>query len=305
MKSRRPVGVKSLLQVSGLFFVTTILLSGPAASSALESPKNATPRTISWSELEARAMALYSGDGFAVTPTERGARLHCGFQRLDGEATREGLWLTSTVTDASKDRFCVVASAVGRGAVTSPLSRKGDVFVDAQTVRFVRRGLIEEYSASIDGVRQEFVVLEKPDGEGELRVQLTVAGARAEPVASGVQLVLENSGRKIAYSRLRVTDARGRKLSARLEASKGTKIQYPQSETGLAVVVDDLDAIYPLRIDPTFSDANWVSLNSSIPGADNYVYAAVPGWIAQSLHRRQFYSGWGCDSEQRSEMGWK
>src|SRR6185369_4654202 len=34
--------------------------------------------------------------------------------------------------------------------------------------------------------------------------------AKVEPLANGAQLVLENSGRKIAYSRLCVTDATGK-----------------------------------------------------------------------------------------------
>ena len=36
----------------------------------------------------------------------------------------------------------------------------------------------------------------------------------------------------------------------------------------LVVVVEDAEAVYPVRIDPTFSDANWVSLNPGLPGAD-------------------------------------
>jgi hypothetical protein len=43
----------------------------------------------------------------------------------------------------------------------------------------------------------------------------------------------------------------------------------------LAVVVEDADAVYPVRIDPTFSDDNWISMNPSIPGANNSVFAAV------------------------------
>src|SRR5207247_2636394 len=42
----------------------------------------------------------------------------------------------------------------------------------------------------------------------------------------------------------------------------------------LAVLVNDADAVYPVRIDPTFSDANWISMGD-VPGADNDVYAAV------------------------------
>src|SRR5262252_3999148 len=33
--------------------------------------------------------------------------------------------------------------------------------------------------------------------------------------------------------------------------------------------------MYPVRIDPTFSDANWISMSPGIPGADGGVYAAV------------------------------
>src|SRR5207253_2588729 len=42
----------------------------------------------------------------------------------------------------------------------------------------------------------------------------------------------------------------------------------------LLVLVNDTDAVYPVRIDPTFSDANWMSMGG-IPGADNMVLAAV------------------------------
>jgi len=52
-----------------------------------------TPAAIPWNEIDAKAGANYKGDGLAVTPTGSGARLHSVFQRLDGEATPEGLWL--------------------------------------------------------------------------------------------------------------------------------------------------------------------------------------------------------------------
>ena len=42
----------------------------------------------------------------------------------------------------------------------------------------------------------------------------------------------------------------------------------------LAVVVNDADAVYPVRIDPTFSDENWISMGG-IPGANSLVRAAV------------------------------
>src|SRR5206468_12444423 len=100
----------------------------------------------------------------------------------------------------------------------------------------------------------------------------------------------------IAYSRLRVTDATGKELPARMEVvsvSLKSRREKHEEEVSLlmlaptnseaparmlAVLVNDADAVYPVRIDPTFSDANWISMNPSIPGADSTVYAtAVDG----------------------------
>src|SRR5260221_27529 len=89
---------------------TTSALGAPvdaAESTAISSAT--TTEAIPWSKIGAKVGADYKGDGLAVTPTEHGARLRCAFQRLDGEATREGLWLTSTVTNSASERFRVVA----------------------------------------------------------------------------------------------------------------------------------------------------------------------------------------------------
>src|SRR5262249_47317312 len=68
--------------------------STPAKPTALNPPH--ASQAIPWSQLGARAGADYQGDGLTVTPIAEGARFRCVFQRLAGEVTREGLWLTST-----------------------------------------------------------------------------------------------------------------------------------------------------------------------------------------------------------------
>jgi hypothetical protein len=156
----------------------------------------------------------------------------------------------------------------------------------------------------MDGVRQDFIVEVSPGrGEryeppispfpktssqpaGELVVKLAVTGAQVEPAADGARLVLANSGRKIAYSRLRVTDATGKELPARIEvASAGDEatsfnswivsgkdideqnfLSPAANHVKLAMVVNDAEAVYPVRIDPTFSDANWSALAAGFSG---------------------------------------
>jgi hypothetical protein len=299
--------------------------------------------TIPLSQIGAKATADYQGDGLTVTATDCGARLHCVFQRLDGEATREGLWLASTVTNHPGDRFRVKVVGVGRvpenvergaskrdSVVPLPtllrsdapgLASTGSVSMDGRTVRYSRPGLVEGYTVSMDGLRQDFVVLEKPPlnsqpstlnpSVGPLRVELAVSGARVEAMAGGARLVLEQSGRRIAYSKLHVTDAKGKELPARMEVlgddygkesgSRASVLEcgsplplsadpeptesgrgLPHSKTlrstaHLAVVVDDAGAEYPVRIDPTFSDANWISMNPSVPGVAGSNAAVVDG----------------------------
>lgn len=278
-------------------------------AAAVENLTDGTPARAStaWSQFGEKAGADYHGDGLAVTPIAEGARLRCVFQRLEGEATREGLWLTSTVESNKRDRFRIVAAALGRSAAAdrsdagSTLGCAGRVELAEKLVRLVRPGLTEEYTVSMDGVRQDFLLTKRPEGSGELRVTLAAVGARFEPAAYGVRLLLENSGRKIAYSRLRVTDATGKELTARMEVvEQGARrlrgfnmaetagvvesldtaglaiLKRPEGRAPvLTVLVNDAGAVYPVRIDPTFSDANWISMNPSIPGASDYVYAAV------------------------------
>ena len=89
-----------------------------ANNTANQLPNQSAP--IPMDQLGAVAGKQYHGDGLSVATTPEGARLRCVFQKLEGQATREGLWLTST-TDASKgERFRVVAGEVGRVTPCAP-----------------------------------------------------------------------------------------------------------------------------------------------------------------------------------------
>ncbi|HRJ11239.1 MAG TPA: hypothetical protein PLP58_21840 [Prosthecobacter sp.] len=150
------------------------------------------------------------------------------------------------------------------------LPASGPVRAGKDAAVWVRPGLVEEYRVSTDGVRQDFIVMQRPAGAGEeLAVDLEVTGARAETAAYGVKLTVSATGRELAYSRLKVTDAAGKELTARLDVVDAGRLR---------VIVRDAGAAYPLRIDPTFSDADWVALNPSISGANSTVLAfAVDG----------------------------
>jgi hypothetical protein len=285
-------GLVPLCFVIALTSMFTAYANNPAAMKTEENKSAPIPMD----QLGAVAGKQYQGDGLSVSATPDGARLRCAFQRLEGHLTREGLWLSSTADGSSGERFRVRAMEVGRVTPCAPLEDFGFDFINPlapslspsdekrvaesrvrklphsglvnvadNVARFIRPGLTEEYSVSVDGVRQDFIVEQRPAGESELRVELEVTGAKAEPLVNGAQLVLNGSKRKLAYNRLHVVDAQGQELTARLEVTNTTRF---------AVIVDDSDAVYPVRIDPTFSDANWVSMGG-VPGTDSVINATV------------------------------
>jgi len=214
----------------------------------------------------AAAGQQYPGDGLSITRSADGAYLHCGFQKIDGCATEEGLWLVSTAGASNSAPFRVIAKSVGREhGVPTPLPKVGEMRANSQKVKFHRIGVDEDYTVSVEGVEEDFLVTSRPAGNGGLRVELAVDGACAEGTPGGARLTPVGSARTVAYHRLRVTDAQGHKLPAHLDIL---------SSACLAVVVDDAGAVYPIRIDPTFSDANWVNF-FGLPGANGNINATV------------------------------
>jgi hypothetical protein len=262
-----------------VYFLTTLAtFSAVLSTDALGNfPADTVPthQSISWDAIGAAVGSQFEGDALAVSATNDGALLHCVFQRMDGYATTRGLWLVSTTTNSHGESFCLAATGLRRtGERLSAgsgeqnemsLCPTGKVWVVDSVVRWERPELTEEYSVSVDGVRQDFVIQHRLPGYGDLRLELALSGAQAEAAAYGAKLILERAHRELAYSRLHVTDATGKELHAEIEVLSAGR---------LAVRVDDTGVVYPVRIDPTFSDANWVSLGT-IPGANGAVNAIV------------------------------
>lgn len=205
--------------------------------------------------------------GTALWATQDGVGLCAAMQDLEGSLTTDGLWLTSTSRENSNvsNRFRVRATELGRGENRVSLPSTGVVQMEGTALAaWSRLPLIEEFSVSTDGVRQDLVISKPPEGRGEVVVVLEVAGAAVEAASYGVKLTVDGSERELAYHRLHVTDAAGKILMARMEVAGPEKV---------LVRVEDAGAVYPIRVDPTFSDADWVSLNPGLPGANGPVRA--------------------------------
>ncbi len=218
------------------------------------------PSSIPLAELGQRADAQQA----APAPVLDGDRaiLTAPLQALRGEVGPEGLSVDSTSASEGAGRFRLTPVALSKGGTPTPV-QSGVVRVQEQTA-VLDRGLLREiFTASADGLRQDFVVAQPPAGDAPLTLTLALDGATASEAASGVALTLPG-GRQLVYHRLQITDADGQTLTRQLRR---------QDDRTLAITVQDTHARYPLIIDPTITDADWQVWNPGLPGADSSVNA--------------------------------
>lgn len=107
-----------------------------------------------------------------------------------------------------------------------------------------------EYNNDVSGLRQNFIVNEKIDAPGELKVLMTLNGSLI-PKVSDAGIKFLNSDGKVAliYSDLRVWDAKSHILAAKMELSGNE----------LSLIIDDHEATYPITIDPLNKTPEWSS----------------------------------------------
>ncbi|MBK9332673.1 MAG: FG-GAP repeat protein [Ignavibacteria bacterium] len=113
-----------------------------------------------------------------------------------------------------------------------------------------------EYTNDEKGMRQDFIVKNKPEGNGQLRLNMK-AETNLKMLTGGDALIFidKNGDHKMKYSSLKVWDANGLELRAYFEKNSNTNINSKSYD----IVVNDEDAVYPITIDPLSSTPNWTA----------------------------------------------
>lgn len=172
--------------------------------------------------------------------------------------------MDSTSASEGEGRFRLTPVALSKGGTPTPV-QPGVVRVQDQTAVLDRGLLREVFTASADGLRQDFVVAQPPAGDAPLTLTLALDGATASDAVEGVTLTLPG-GRQLVYHRLQITDAAGQTLTGQL---------LRQDDRTLAITVQDAHARYPIIIDPTITDADWQVWNPGLPATNGVVYAVA------------------------------
>ncbi|HSC76370.1 MAG TPA: thrombospondin type 3 repeat-containing protein, partial [Pseudomonadales bacterium] len=193
-------------------------------------------------------------------------------QTVSAHITPQGVVFDSIGNSVGKGGFGLRLKQWGReGALqtvsSSKIYRDGDVVYHTFS-----GGIAEKFSNTHDGIRQDFIVPLKPAGNGVLQVQISIDDAKLTSKESGLTVTLNHSGRRLTYDRLKVTDANNKIIPAKIIIPANAE---SLAENKFTIVVDDSTAQYPLMIDPTVGDENWIAAGGSIVGANANVYAVV------------------------------
>ena len=236
----------ALLSLCGLSACTNLnavdSAVGGAQPEALRPPSEAWTDVVS-ARVAARARALRRADDGSFVAA-------MPMSRASARLTAEGVTLSG---DAELE---LRLAAFGRDGAVSPLGSADPVEGDCVSgdelgpegdcVRAIERqhpGLTEWWVGLDDGVEQGFTLNERPEGEGELRIDLAVDGGLGLDTDGETAWLYDGDGAAWTVSELAAWDANGEPLPARFE----------RDGQALRVLVDDAGAVYPVVVDPVYS----------------------------------------------------
>jgi len=131
-----------------------------------------------------------------------------------------------------------------------------------------------EYTNDERGMRQDFIIKKKPEGDGRLRLSIQAETKLKMIIGADALMFKDKNGNdKMKYSALKCWDVNGKELRAYFEKSNyelritnyelkdrskietNSKSEIPISQ--FSIVVNDEGAVYPVTIDPLSTTLNW------------------------------------------------
>ena len=138
-----------------------------------------------------------------------------------------------------------------------------NINVDSNKVNIEDDNLRIDYANNEDGMRQDFTIKNKPEGNGELKLEVKVTTKLKMIIDSDALMFKNSSGKEIMkYSALKAFDATGKELRAYFKPSKNNK--------EFSIIVNEEDAQYPIIIDPLSSTPNWTAIGENVGDGFGY-----------------------------------
>ena len=162
-------------------------------------------------------------------------------------------------------------------------ARKSFIIVrQPQQVEYRYDDITIQYINGQKGLRQNFIVENKPAGEGSLKIRMRVQSALKARLLNSTALVFHKpedpNDIKLYYEDLNVWDATGKKLTAYIAlGTRGDRFD---------LIVNDAKAVYPVTIDPLNRTPEWTtSADGVVSGllSQAQIEASLYGFSVASL----------------------
>ncbi len=243
-----------------------LLACTPEAGRSPEAPASADPLSEALSARVQVDLRAWRPDG------ERLVAHHPALD-LKGELSRDGARLTTAESQVDVRLVAWGREGAGQAVDADPptlgacaegveLDTSGDC---ARRAELRSEGLTEWWVSREAGLQQGWEVDAAPAGEGPLALSLQITGAEVTLDEDGSAAWLSTpAGDLLRMTEIFAWDATGEPLDAWLE----------QDGAGLALLVDDTDAVWPITVDPLYSTA---SASLTGPATNSYF-----GWSVDS-----------------------
>ncbi len=212
----------------------------------------------------------------------------------DWYADNYGQHLSIRTTDAggilissANGSFGMQLRFAGRDITTQSATR-GVAKAEGRLFKIIRKGYTEWYLNDDGGIEQGITIQSSPEGTGNLHASFDLSG-NLTPYLSGETLVLSDRlGPVLRYTDLKAWDSTGRELNSTM-ALTGNQLLWE---------VDDASAIYPVRIDPVFTESKILSASDksdndqfgfSVSISENTVIVGTPYAGSGGTQRGQAY----------------
>ncbi len=242
-------------ELAAVCVMLCMLVPGASASEGQSPQAKAIPMNKLGAEVDQR----YGAQGSGPVATAAGYKLTAKMQALEAEVSPAGLTVTSLAKKEGLGSFSIVPVALNGKELAATTKESIRTGADGSVV--LNRGVVSErFTASSGGIRQDFIISAAPEplaSEFVLGLAVNNATLSASEKNPGSMVVTLDSGRRLAYSRLHVTDATGRELEARMDAPS-------TGGSELRIIVAAHDAQYPVTIDPTIIDEDWFALGTGM-----------------------------------------
>jgi len=170
--------------------------------------------------------------------------------------------------------------------------KNSELKTENNTAHIENENIRINYTNTEDGMRQDFIIKNRPEGEGMLKLNFNADTRLKMIIGADALMFKDNDGsEKMKYSALKVWDAKGRSLRAyfkktdqfpasgkdgeivnfKLQMNDQQSKQFPNSKFpasrqggqipnsgSFSIVVNDEDAVYPVTIDPLSTSPSWV-----------------------------------------------